>query len=155
MKRRRPAQQPEPAPAATTKRRRAAGAASSFPADLIERARAAMAHAACKHSKYRVGACLATTAGQLYTGVNVESDSFGLTICAERVALFKALSEGERDFARLACATKDGGPSCGGCRQLLREYCPAAMPVVFVSETAIVRETTVGAMLPDAFVLAS
>ena len=48
-----------------------------------------------------------------------------------------------------------GGPSCGGCRQLLREYCPAAMPVVFVSETAIVRETTVGAMLPDAFVLAS
>ena len=123
--------------------------------NLIELARAAMANAACKHSKYRVGACLETNGGRTYTGVNVESDSFGLTCCAERVALFKALSEGERQFVRLACATADGGPSCGACRQLLREYCPPSMPVVFVDETRVVRETTVGKMLPDPFELAA
>ena len=66
----------------------------------------------------------------------------------------KALSEGARDFAALACVTKDGGPSCGACRQLLAEYCPADMPVVFATETAIVRETTVRAMMPFPFVLA-
>jgi cytidine deaminase len=114
----------------------------------------AMDNSCCKNSKYKVGAALQTSSGKIFTGVNVESDSYGLTVCAERVALFKALSEGERHFSRLACATKDGGISCGACRQLLREYCPADMPCVFVKGSGeIMRDTTVGVMLPDPFVL--
>ena len=146
-------------PASSTKSSRAAEEpasrrqGSSEAMTAIAAARAAMANSCCKHSHYRVGACLEAQGGRRYTGVNVESDSFGLTICAERVALFKALSEGEREFVSLVCATRDGGPSCGGCRQLLREYCEPCMPVLFVSTTAVVRETTVGAMLPDPFVL--
>ena len=78
-----------------------------------EHAVAAMQFAACKHSKYRVGACLVSKSGALFTGVNVESDTYGLTCCAERVAIFKALSEGHTSFAGLVCATADGGISCG------------------------------------------
>ena len=117
---------------------------------------AAMARAKCKHSGYRVGACLLTADGRAFAGVNVESDSYGLCCCAERVALFKALAaeEGRPVFARLACATRDGGVSCGACRQLLAEYCPAAMPCVFVDgDGNAVRRTTVRAMMPDPFVL--
>ena len=117
-------------------------------------AMSAMRNACCKHSKYRVGACLVATNGRMHTGINVERDSYGLTCCAERVALFKALSEGDRDFRLLTCATQDGGMSCGACRQLLAEYCPSVMRVVFVDgQGRIARDTTVGAMLPDAFVL--
>ena len=123
-------------------------------ADATALAMRAMANACCKHSKYRVGACLVGLSGRMHTGVNVESDSYGLCCCAERCALFKGLSEGERHFAMLVCATKDGGISCGACRQLLREYCPPAMPARFVDEAGrVVRDTTVGAMLPDPFVL--
>uniref|UniRef100_A0A7S2IGV2 CMP/dCMP-type deaminase domain-containing protein n=1 Tax=Haptolina brevifila TaxID=156173 RepID=A0A7S2IGV2_9EUKA len=115
---------------------------------------AAMERACCKHSCYQVGACLVGASGKLHSGVNVESDSYGLTVCAERVALFKALSEGERDFVRLVTATKDGGMSCGACRQLLAEYCASHMPTVFVTaDGTVARDTTVGAMLPDPFVL--
>lgn len=120
----------------------------------IALALAARERACCKHSKYQVGACLLSADGRMHTGINVESDTFGLTCCAERVALFKALSEGVRSFVHLACATADGGPSCGACRQLLCEYCPRDMPVVFTDARGlIVRSTTVGAMLPDPFVL--
>ena len=120
----------------------------------IDLAISAMQHSCCKHSRYRVGACLLTTDGRAHTGVNVESDSFGLTCCAERVALFKALSEGDRSFVRLACATRDGGISCGACRQLLSEYCPADMQVLFCDNNGVVvRRTTVGSMFPDPFLL--
>lgn len=99
-------------------------------------------------------ACAETTNGQFYTGVNVESDSYGLSCCGERVALFKALSEGDKSFAKLVCATRDGGISCGACRQLLREYCPAEMQTLFVDANGkVVHDTTVGEMLPSPFVL--
>jgi len=125
-----------------------------FEKEAIDSAIGAMAKACCKHSKYQVGACLVTTGGALYTGINVESDSYGLCVCAERCALFKALSEGEKDFEIMACATKDAGISCGACRQLLSEYCPADMPVIFVNKQRVVgRRTTVTAMLPDPFIL--
>ena len=94
--------------------------------------------------------------GRAFTGVNVESDSYGLTVCAERTALFKALSEGARSFVHLACSTKDVGISCGACRQMLAEYCPPSMPVDFTDGDGVVgRSTTVVAMLPDPFVLRS
>lgn len=113
-----------------------------------------MEKAQCKHSRYRVGACLESASGRLHTGVNVESDSYGLCCCAERVALFKALSEGDTEFANIACATRDGGISCGACRQLLREYCPAGMRAIFVNADGdVVHDTTVGEMLPNPFVL--
>merc|ERR1739848_756489 len=115
-----------------------------------------MSYACCKHSHYKVGACLQSASGRVYTGVNVESDTYGLTCCAERVALFKALSEGERDFVLLVCATKDGGISCGACRQLMSEYCRRDMPTLFVNTKGeVVRRTTVEAMMPDPFVLTS
>ena len=124
------------------------------PPDAVAAALSVMRHACCKHSNFQVGAALETTSGRLYTGCNVESDSYGLSMCAERVALFKALSEGERHFCKLVCATEDGSISCGGCRQLLREYCPPQTPALFIDANAnVVRDTTVGAMLPDAFVL--
>merc|ERR1719174_1795356 len=113
-----------------------------------------MSNAACKHSKYHVGACLLGDDGTAYTGVNVESDTYGLTCCAERVALFKALSEGARKFIHLSCATVDGGISCGACRQLLAEYCPKDMECLFVDgDGVVVRSTTVARMMPDPFVL--
>ena len=91
---------------------------------------AVMKQSCCKHSKYKVGSCLVSDSGALFTGINVESDSYGLTCCAERVALFKALSEGVKRFRFLVCSTAGGGTCCGACRQLLCEYCPASMPVV-------------------------
>ena len=120
----------------------------------IASALGARKHAAAKHSHYRVGAALLTTTGTIFTGVNVESDSYGLAFCGERCALVKALSEGARSFAMLAIATRDGGISCGACRQLLAEYCPASMHVIFVDEGGeVVVERTVGQMLPEPFVL--
>ena len=118
----------------------------------IQAAIAARSHACCKHSGYHVGSAILARDGACFTGVNIESDSYGLTVCAERVALWKALSEGAREFAGIACATADGGISCGACRQLLAEYCPPEMRCVFVdAQGNVVRDTTVGTMLPDPF----
>jgi cytidine deaminase len=114
----------------------------------------AMGRACCKHSRYQVGACLMSADGRTFTGINVELDTYGLMVCAERTALFKALSEGATGFVHLACSTKDAGISCGACRQLLAEYCNADMPVEFTDNKGQVgRSTTVAAMLPDPFVL--
>ena len=95
---------------------------------LLRAASAARRRSHPKHSHFQVGAALLTTQGEIVTGANVESDSYGLTCCAERVALFKALTEGKRRFLALAVvAPIDGGPMpCGACRQLLAEYAPNA-----------------------------
>ena len=95
-------------------------------------ARAAAARAYAPYSKYRVGAALLAADGTVFTGCNVENASYGLTNCAERTALFKAVSEGRRRFRALAIV---GGPArapalpCGACRQALAEFCKADMPV--------------------------
>jgi cytidine deaminase len=95
---------------------------------LVSAANKARKNAAAKHSGFQVGAALLTRRGKIITGANVESDSYGLTCCAERVALFKALTEGQRDFTAIAVvAAARGGPMpCGACRQLLMEYAPNA-----------------------------
>ena len=97
-----------------------------------------------------------TRNGTIIHGANVESASYGLTCCAERIALFKALTEGERDFVAVAVtATIDGGPMpCGACRQLLAEYAPEARVwVADAAKPAVIREFTVRDLLPGAFLL--
>lgn len=107
------------------------------------------------YSHFKVGAALLTRSGDISVGANVESASYGLTCCAERVALFKALTGGERDFIAIAIVARcDGGPMpCGACRQLLAEYAPTA--TVFVADSRAprtIREFTVRELLPAPFV---
>ena len=93
--------------------------------DLIARAVAARENAIATYSGFKVGAALEAKDGRIYTGCNIENVSYGLTVCAERVALWKALSEGVREFTRIAIVTDApvATPPCGACRQLLWEYC--------------------------------
>lgn len=92
---------------------------------LLAAARAARDNAVATFSKFRVGAALRAKSGKVYTGCNVENASYGLTICAERVAIFKALSEGEREFDAIAVITdaEKLTPPCGACRQIIWEFC--------------------------------
>ncbi len=95
------------------------------PEELIARAVEVRENACASYSHYKVGAALLASSGKVYTGCNVENSTYGLTVCAERVALWKALSEGERKFARLVVVTSSEPPAspCGACRQLLWEFC--------------------------------
>ena len=86
----------------------------------------------------------------MFTGCNVENAVYPLGLCAERVAIFKAVSEGHRDFLAIAIVTKNGGSPCGSCRQVMHEFAPE-MRVVIADETGHVRETTVAELLPDSF----
>ncbi len=92
---------------------------------LVKRALEARAHAYAPYSHFKVGAALLAAGGSVFTGCNVENATYGLTVCAERVALWKALSEGERQFVRIAVASASERPAppCGACRQLLWEFC--------------------------------
>jgi len=124
------------------------------PNDLVRAALEARRNAVAKYSGFSVGAALATRDGAIITGANVESASYGLTCCAERVALFKALTGGQKDFTGLAVvAQAPGGPMpCGACRQLLSEYAHNAR--VWVADSRApdqVREFSVQELLPAAF----
>jgi len=106
------------------------------------------------YSKFKVGAALLTKSGEIIGGANVESASYGLTCCAERIALFKALTDGKKDFVAVAVVARwDNGPMpCGACRQLLAEYAPKAK--VFIADSADlkkIRTFTVRGLLPSAF----
>jgi len=123
---------------------------------LIQAAARARAGSVSPYSKFKVGAALMTAAGKIIGGANVESASYGLTCCAERIALFKALTDGEKNFVAVAVVARcDGGPMpCGACRQLLAEYAPDAR--VFIADSGdlkTVRAFTVKKLLPSAFVL--
>lgn len=117
---------------------------------LVEQAKLARERAYAPYSNYRVGASLLTTGGRVYTGCNVENAVFSETICAERTAVVKAVSDGERDFAALAVVTRDGGAPCGACRQVLNEFAPDLV-VLIADETGNVRQTTIARLLPDGF----
>ncbi len=121
---------------------------------LIRAAAHARKRAVAPYSKFMVGAALLTKAGEIITGANVESASYGLTCCAERVALFTALTSGRRNFVAVAVVTRapGGATPCGSCRQLLAEYAPDAM--VFVADSRAlhhIREFSVRELLPAAF----
>jgi len=108
------------------------------------------------YSRFKVGAALLTKSGEIIGGANVESASYGLTCCAERVALFKALTDGKKNFVAVAVVARcDGGPMpCGACRQLLAEYAPDAKVLVADSSSLKkIREFTVRELLPSAFVI--
>ena len=93
--------------------------------DLIEEAKKARENAVATYSNYKVGAALRTSAGKVYRGCNVENATYGLTVCAERVALWSALAAGERKFTAIAVVTQSDEPGtpCGPCRQLMWEFC--------------------------------
>ena len=119
---------------------------------LVDTARAARERAIAPYSNFRVGAALAATDGRVFTGCNVENASYGLTVCAERVALLKALSEGARDFARIVVVadTEAPTPPCGPCRQLLWEYC-GDIPITLANLAAVTAHHTCRELLPYPF----
>jgi len=118
---------------------------------LIDLANEARARAYAPYSRYRVGAALRTRSGRVYTGVNVENAAYPASICAERSAVFKAVSEGEREFEVVAVVTDNGGSPCGSCRQVMAEFGLDTVVLIADGSGKLVKETTVGALLPDAF----
>ena len=99
---------------------------------LIAAARSAREYAHAPYSDFRVGAALRANSGRIFTGCNVENSTYGLTLCAERVAIFKAISEGERGFNSIAVVTDTDSltPPCGACRQIIWEFCGDANVVL-------------------------
>jgi cytidine deaminase len=119
--------------------------------DLARRALDARANSYAPYSKYAVGAALLTDTGRIFTGVNVENAAFPTSMCAERSAVFSAVSAGERKFSAIAVATDNAGSPCGSCRQVLAEF-NVGMPVILVDAAGEIQlETSVSQLLPHAF----
>ena len=118
---------------------------------LVDLANTARERAYVPYSKYRVGAALRTKTGRIFTGVNVENAAYPQTMCAERVAIFKAVSEGEKDFEVITVVTDNGGSPCGGCRQVLAEFGLDTLVLFANGAGEIVKEMTVKELLPEAF----
>ena len=120
--------------------------------ELVLEAKQAREKAQAEFSNFKVGAALLTHSGKIYHGCNVESSSYGLTICAERVAIFNALSDGETSFKSIAIVadTEHACSPCGACRQILIDYAEDA-DVVLANMKNNRKETTVKALLPDYF----
>jgi len=124
-------------------------------AELVELARAAREHAHAPYSRFRVGAALETRAGRIFTGCNVENSSYGLSMCAERVALFKAISEGEREFTRIAVIadTPERMPvrPCGACRQVICDLMGPDAEVIMANLRGELEAHAVQELLPAPF----
>ncbi|MGB9703955.1 MAG: cytidine deaminase [Pyrobaculum sp.] len=119
--------------------------------ELIERAKEVIGNAYAPYSKFRVAAVVKTKSGKIYTGVNIENASYGLTVCAERVAVFKAVSEGDRDIEAVVVYTdtEEPTPPCGACRQVIAEFNPNAL-IIMASRKKVV-ESNLSQLLPNAF----
>jgi len=118
---------------------------------LIDLANAARGRAYVPYSKYPVGAALRTKTGKIYTGINVENAAYPQTMCAERIAIFKAVSEGEKEFEVISVVTNNGGSPCGGCRQVMAEFGLDTIVLMADGNGNLVKETTVKELLPEAF----
>lgn len=118
---------------------------------LIQAAQEARRWAYAPYSKYPVGAALLSASGKIYDGVNVENAAYPTGICAERVAVFKAVSEGEREFTAIAVVTDNGGSPCGSCRQVISEFGLETIVVLADTRGQVVLETTISDLLPGAF----
>src|SRR5919205_1293204 len=117
---------------------------------LIDLATIARQRAYAPYSNYPVGSSLRTKTGRIYTGVNVENAAYPQTMCAERIAIFKAISEGEKEFEVITVATDNGGSPCGGCRQVMAEFGLDTIVIFADGSGKLVKETTVKELLPDA-----
>jgi len=118
---------------------------------LIEEGNKARKNAYVPYSKYPVGAALLGKSGKVYTGANVENAAYPVTVCAERVAIFKAVSEGEREFEAISVVTDNGGSPCGSCRQVLAEFGLDIIVYIADGEGNLKQETTVRDLLPESF----
>lgn len=118
---------------------------------LLKLAAEARKDAYAPYSGFQVGAALLAESGEVFTGCNVENASYGLSNCAERTAVFKAVSAGVRSFAAIAIAVPGGGTPCGACRQVLNEFGPELEVWLGDENGNPVRRTSAGALLPDAF----
>ena len=118
---------------------------------LIDLANTARQRAYAPYSNYPVGAALRTKSGRIFTGVNIENAAYPHTMCAERVAIFKAVSEGEKEFEIISVVTDTGGSPCGGCRQVMAEFGLDTIVLMADGSGKLIKETTVKELLPEAF----
>jgi len=117
---------------------------------LIQEAVEARKKAYAPYSNYQGGAALVTADGKIYRGCNVENAAYGPSICAERTAIVKAISEGDQDFDAIAVVTENGGAPCGPCRQVMREFAPH-LTIIISDLQGNVRVLTLPDLLPDSF----
>jgi cytidine deaminase len=118
---------------------------------LIDLANEARRRAYAPYSLYPVGAALRTASGRIFTGCNIENAASPTSMCAERVAIFKAVSEGEMDLEVIALVTPNGGTPCGSCRQVMVEFNLDMLVLIADGEGRLLQETTVAGLLPGAF----
>jgi len=118
---------------------------------LIDLANEARRRAYVPYSNYPVGAALRTKSGKVFTGVNVENAAYPTTMCAERTAVFTAVTAGEKEFEVIAVATENGGSPCGSCRQVLAEFGLDTVVLIADGDGKLIQETTVRDLLPGAF----
>lgn len=118
---------------------------------LVQAAADARQHAYVPYSHYPVGAAILTASGNIYDGCNVEIASYGATVCGERTAAFKAVSEGERDFLAVAVVTSNGATPCGICRQVLYEFGPQMHVIALDTEGNVQWEGPLDELLPHGF----
>ena len=118
---------------------------------LIDAARTAQAKAYAPYSNYFVGASVLTESGQVISGANIENASYSLTICAERVAIFRALMESSSKIEAIAVVTENGGAPCGACRQVMNEFNPNMWVLIADPRGQLLQETTLAKLLPHAF----
>jgi cytidine deaminase len=119
--------------------------------ELIKLAGEAREHAYAPYSQYQVGAAVLTASGKRYTGCNVENAAYPTTMCAERVAIFKAVSEGDCEFLAVAVVTANGGSPCGSCRQVMAEFGSETVVMIADTEGRLRSQMTVAELLPGAF----
>lgn len=119
---------------------------------LVKAAQEAEKRAYAPYSHFLVGAALLAENGQIFTGVNVENAAYPSTICGERSAIVSAVSAGQQKFLGIAIVTRNAGSPCGGCRQVMREFCADDMPILLANEAGeIVDETNLAELLPRSF----
>ncbi|PLR98136.1 cytidine deaminase [Bacillus sp. T33-2] len=120
---------------------------------LVEKASEAQRKAYVPYSNFQVGAALITKSGEIFLGCNIENASFGLTNCAERTAIFKAVSEGQKEVQAIAVVADTDGPvsPCGACRQVMAEFCDENTKIILANLKGDIKETTISEILPGYF----
>lgn len=118
---------------------------------LIAKAEEGQKNSYAPYSQYFVGAAVLTKSGKMYSGCNVENASYGLANCAERTAVFKAVSEGDKEIVAVAVVTRDGGMPCGACRQVLNEFNPDMVVISVDEKHTKLFESSLSKLLPHSF----